>query len=119
MTCHPRLSFAPLRPNPAQRVFSEQQAAALGHGDLLKTGKRREGCLDLLEAVSTGGCGRRGTTSSATSTRGGGHGVSTDGATVFSSMRAAAPCCRRGEASAPTSRSCSMWRHAVGRALSF
>ena len=53
MTCHPRLSFAPLRPNPAQRVFSEQQAAALGHGDLLKTGKRREGCLDLLEAVST------------------------------------------------------------------
>ena len=112
MTCHPRLSFAPLRPNPAQRVFSEQQAAALGHGDLLKTGKRREGCLDLLEAVSTGGCGRRGTTSSATSTRGT---ASAPTARRCSSMRAAA----RGEASAPTSRSCSMWRHAVGRALSF
>ena len=93
MTCHPRLSFAPLRPNPAQRVFSEQQAAALGHGDLLKTGRRREGCLDLLEAVSTR---LRPPRYHVFGHIHEGHGVSTDGATVFLN---ASSCTRRGQCS--------------------
>ena len=65
----------------------------LGHGDLLKTGRRREGCLDLLEAVSTRLWPPRYHVFGHIHE---GHGVSTDGATVFLN---ASSCTRRGQCS--------------------